>query len=243
MIYRVYYMIAAFMLMSHSLMGQSLTIHEVALQDSNVVITYDLRDSLPRRSYTVKVYASSDQFLNPLTHVLGDVGLDIKPAMNHKIIIDIPAEWGKLFAGSVAFELRAREFIPFISTSAIDGFLVFRRKQSYELSWTGGTEQNVLNFELVRNNKTITSFPNIANVGHHVITFPGYVHPGKGYQLRISDNANQDEVVMSQPFEIRRRVPLLLKGGLGAMLAATAFVIIQNQQPIDENIPDPPTKQ
>jgi len=242
MILRAHIILLATLLATHTLKGQTLTIHQVALLDSNVVVTYDLLDSLPGRSYTVKVFASSDQFLNPLSHLSGDAGLDIKPGKRLKVLIHIPMEWGKAFNGSVSFELRAREFVPFISTSAIDGFHVFRRKQAYELSWTGGTEQNVLNFDLIHGSKTIASFPNIANVGHHTITFPGYVHPGKDYQLRISDNTNQDEVVWSQPFQIKRRVSLLLKGGLVAGVGAAVFVILQNQQPVDQNIPDPPIK-
>lgn len=93
-------------------------------------------------------------------------------------------------------EIRGRIYIPFV-----------RLNGSYQTN----TEQNILNFDLYRDEQKITSFPNIANVGHHAFTLPTSVKPGKGYSFRIIDTKNRDQIVNTKSFVVKRKVPLLLK--------------------------------
>ena len=43
------------------------------------------------------------------------------------------------------------------------------------------------------------------------MTLPTTVKPGKDYYFRISDAKNADQVVVTPNFEVRRKIPLLLK--------------------------------
>jgi hypothetical protein len=84
------------------------------------------------------------------------------------------------------------------------------------------------------------SFPNIANVGHHEFQFPTYVKPGKDYQFMISDSKNKEEQVITKPFGIKRKIPLLLKAIPVAIVGIIIYVIVTKKSPAaDEPIVDP----
>jgi len=89
--------------------------------------------------------------------------------------------------------VRGRLYIPFIRLDGLNA--TFRRLVPIEITWTGGTEQNILNFDLYKGDEKIMSFPHIANVGHYKLTIPSSVKPGKNYKLRITDYRNKDQIV------------------------------------------------
>jgi hypothetical protein len=191
--------------------AQSIEIKGIAFTDSKLVIDYDLLDSLEGRFYSVRVYSSADGFLNPLTGITGDEGLEVKPGRDKTIAWAFKEELPSGFDGKVSVEVRGRIFVPFIGVPDINHYKVFKRKRKYNLTWTGGTAQNVLNFDLYNGEKKVHTFPNLANVGHYAFEFPPHIKPGKDYRFRISDTKNKEEVVYTEPFRIKRKVPLLLK--------------------------------
>lgn len=205
--------------------AQNLQITNAEIKNNRIVVYYDLTDSIPDRMYSVRIYASADGYINPLQKVAGDVGLTVKTGLNRKVEVDAASEWDKGISGPLAFELRARVFVPFINTESINQYKVFKRSHAYNLTWSGGSSQNVLNFDLYKGEKKIASFPNIGNAGHHTIELPSYVKPGAGYRFRISDSKNSDEVVYTSEFRVRRKTPLLLKSlAIGAAGAAVMML-------------------
>jgi hypothetical protein len=215
--------IIAFSVLTIDVFAQSIEIRQIEFLNNQVLIRYDLIDSISGRSYSIRLFTSADDFLNSSQKATGDVGLEIKPGSNKTIQWQANEELGTSFDGKVTIELRARLFVPFIDTENIDQFKIYRRKRDYNLTWSGGTPQNILNFDLMRGDKKVMSFPNIANVGHHTLQFPVYVHPARDYRFRISDSKNRDEQVYSSTFRIRRKIPLLLKAvpvvAVGVLLA------------------------
>lgn len=109
--------------------------------------------------------------------------------------------------------------------------------KDYKIAWTGGRDNKVLNFDLYKGDKKITTYPNIANVGNYNLRFEG-VRPYRNYKLKITDTKNKDDVVISEPFKIKRKTPLLLKAipilGLG-------FALVQLTPITINDIVDPPT--
>lgn len=193
-----------------SVVAQTFSITKVERISDQIVLHYDLMDTVASRRYTINLYSSSDSFTTPLEKVAGDIGLEVKPGGNRRIIWKARDELGAAFAGNVRLEVRGKVYVPFVKLDGFDDYKVFKRKKSYKVTWTGGRGNSVLNFDLYRGDKRITSYPNIANVGYHNLVFAD-VKPGKNYRLRISDAKNKDDVVYSAPFRIRRKVPLLLK--------------------------------
>lgn len=216
--------------------GQQFTIKRVEIEGNNVNLYYDLLDETPQRTYTVTIYSSHDNFVSQLVRVNGAVGLEVKPGSNKKIIWNAEKELGSDFSGKVGLEVRGRVYIPFVRLDGLNK--KFKRDKPYEITWTGGTQQNILNFELYRNEEKITTFPNIANVGLYTLTMPTTVKPGKGYKFKITDTKNKDQIVYSVPFAVGRKVPLLLKVLPVALLGGGIYALVSgNKGPND--IPDP----
>jgi hypothetical protein len=200
---------AIMILNGHVVSAQDFSIKRVELAGNDINLYYNLLDSVAHRTYTVTLFSSKDNFISPLEKVSGDVDLEVKPGANKKITWHAKEELGADFDGKVSLEIRGRLYIPFVR---LDGaYEVIKRLKDYEITWTGGTEQNILNFDLYRNGNKVTSFPNIANVGHFTLKLPSDIKPGKGYTFKISDTKNKDQIVNTTPFRVKRKTPLLLK--------------------------------
>ena len=225
-------------LFAYSSFSQDLSIMRVEFNDNKVLIHYNLTDSVAARFYAVRLYSSIDNYLNPLINVGGDVGFEVRPGLNKKIIWDPFAELGKSFNGKVALKLRARVFVPFVRFESLEEYKTIVRGRPYNVTWSGGTAQNILNFELYRGARKVAAFPNIANVGHHKLTLPASVKPGEGYRFKISDSKNSDEVAYTAEFRVRRRIPLAAKLASLALLPAAYWAY---QSTLDDaSLPGPP---
>jgi DNA-binding CsgD family transcriptional regulator len=191
--------------------AQLFTIKRIELLDQKVVLHYDLTDSVRGRSFTIAAYRSNDNFLNPLQHATGDIGLEVQPGNNKKIMWDAKTELGENFSGGISLEIRGKVYIPFVRFAGFDEYKSIKRLRPYDITWNGGTSQNVLNFDLLKGERKIMTFPNIANVGHYKLTLPRNIKPGKDYRFRVSDTKNKDEVVYTGKFIVKRKIPLLVK--------------------------------
>lgn len=206
--------------------AQTIDLKYAEFAGNRLVVHYDLTDTIAGRSYSIRLYSSLDGYLNSLEKVSGDVGLEVKPGKDKKITWDFRQEPGINPRGRVAVEIKARLFIPFVNTDNINGYKVFKRGRSYNLTWSGGSAQNILNFDLVKGDKKIATFPNVANVGHHSFDIPSYVKPGGDYRFRISDSKNKEDVVYTSLFRVKRKTPLLIKTLSLAGLAAGVYVLV-----------------
>jgi hypothetical protein len=232
------------MLAGNECFAQSIKIKTVKFKDNKLVIGYDLLDSLEGRFYSVRLYSSSDGFLNPLTKIIGDEGLEVKPGHDKTIAWAYKDELSATFEGKISVEVRGRIFLPFVGVSGINQYKMFKRKQKYNLTWTGGAPENILNFDLFHGETRIYTFPNLANVGHYAFEFPSHVRPGKNYRFKVSDTKNKEEVVFTQPFKIKRRVPLLLKAIPILLGGSLIYFLIQSadtKAPPASGLADPPS--
>jgi len=221
------------------LRAQDFTIIRVERSGANLMLYYNLIDSVRNRVYTVNLYSSADNYTSPLQKVTGDIGLEVKPGVNRKIIWSAKEELGSSFTGDVGLEVRGKVYIPFVKLDGFDDYKKFKRNRNYTITWTGGRGNSVLNFDLYRGETLIKAYPNIANVGYHTLKFQG-IKPGKNYRLKISDSKNKDDVVNSAPFKIRAKVPILVKL---LPIAALGYLIstIEPTPEGDPDIVDPPT--
>ena len=233
---RAYFLLLAFLITGNCL-AQSLELGRIEYVDELVVIHYSLMDSTPGRLYVVRAYFSQDNFLTPLNNVNGDLGFEVRPGIEKKIFWNPRKELGSSFNGKVAVELRATVFVPFIKLNAFEKYKNVVRGRNYTITWSGGSAQNILNFELLQNDKLVASFPNIANVGHHGLKFPVRVPVGENYRLRVLDSKNPDEVVHTGTFSIRRRIPQAFKLTGVTILGAGIFALLPKTT--DSGLPDP----
>lgn len=218
--------------------SQHFNIKRVELADQKVIVHYDLTDTVKSRTYSISVYRSNDNYLNPLQQVMGDIGREVKPGINKKFSWDAQTELGAEFSGSVSLEIRGKLYIPFVRFDGFNEYKVIKRLKPYEITWSGGTSQNILNFDLYKGEKKVLTIPNIANVGHYKLTLPKDVKPGKDYRFRISDTKNKDEVVETGNFIVKRKTPLLLKI-LPVVALGVGVTFLAGGDDGPSNIPDP----
>lgn len=218
--------VLSLLLLSTAAFAQDVNIRRIELENSSVFIHYDLIDTTRGRVYSVNLYSSRDNFINPLTKVKGDFGIEIVPGSNRKIEINAIEEFGATFEGKVSFELRAKVYVPFVR---MEGFAKkFKRGKPYEIHWTGGRPQNILNFDLYKGEEKVHTFPNIPNAGKYNLVFPGDTKPGK-YRFTISDSKNKDEVVHTAPFVVKRKIGLAYKVIPIIAVGAVIYIVTRPQ--------------
>ena len=219
--------------------GQELNVTNIEFLNNKVAITYNIADTLVGRNYTIRLYSSYDNYLTPLKDVSGDIGLEIKPGGDRTIIWDASKELGSSFNGNIALEVRARIYVPFINIDWFEDVKTLKQKHKYNITWTGGRPTNVLNFDLYRGETKITTFPNVANVGHYELILSQQVPPGKDYRFRISDTKNKDEVVYTHQFKINRRIPLAITAAVPSVLATAIYIYLSGLDKGPQEIGDP----
>jgi hypothetical protein len=200
------YSILFFLLVPAVLHAQTLEVKRMEMKGGNIIVHYSLLDTVPGRTYSINMYASRDNYINPLTQLIGDHGLQVKPGNERTITWNAKQELGEAYQGAVSVELRAKAYVAFI---LFDNFETIKKGKHKEVTWRGGTRQNILNFELYnRKGEKVAVIPNVPNAGHTSLLVPGDVKPGKGYTFKIVDSKNKDQVVYTETFTVKRRVPI-----------------------------------
>jgi hypothetical protein len=87
---------------------------------------------------------------------------------------------------------------------------------------------------LYKDGEKVTSFPNIANVGHYTLTIPSSVKPGKGYSFKITDTKNKDQIVNTSTFAVKRKIPLLLKAVPVVLVGGLVYWLTTLENPGEE---------
>jgi hypothetical protein len=201
-----------FFLAVSQLCAQQIDITQIQLKPTGeVVVSYNLLDDQPDRKYALYLYASSDNYIQPLELVTGHVGPDLAVGQNKQMVWNAKEELGADFEGDIALELKGNVYVPFIALDGFDDYKVFKRGKPYEVTWTGGRGDNVLNFEIYEGDSKVKVLEERPNIGNTTLIIPMDVKPGE-YRFKISDNRNRDEVVYTQTFIVKRQFPLGLKG-------------------------------
>ncbi len=209
--------------------AQEFSITKIELTGESVILHYDLIDTIRARTYTISVYTSKDSYLAPLQKIKGDAGLEVKPGQNKRIIWNSKEELGPAFRGDIELEIRGRVYIPFVKFEGFQDEQVIKRGKPKTITWSGGTRQNILNFALYKSSgdgeqvdQYIDVIPNVANSGSYDMVIPTSVKPGKGYYFLVSDSRNKDQVMKTNAFTVKRKMPL----GLKILPIAVAGVVI-----------------
>jgi hypothetical protein len=232
-----------FMVCLSSALAQEVNISSLQLQpNGDVYIYYDLTDEQEDRKYALYLYSSGDNFIQPLEKVDGEIGVDLSVGKDKRIIWHAKEELGEEFKGSVALELKGRIYVPFIALDGFEDYKAFKKGKEYELTWTGGRGDNILIFELYKANEKIMVFDERPNVGNTTMVFPKDVKSGE-YRFKISDSRNRDEVVFTDNFQVKRKVPLFIPIAAGAVVGVGVYFVLNALNPAETEeaqIGDPP---
>ncbi|MCX7638767.1 MAG: hypothetical protein N2044_13065, partial [Cyclobacteriaceae bacterium] len=72
--------------------AQTIAISWVEIAGTKIIVHYDLESANPNHEFTINLFSSKDNFSAPLTKVTGDVGNEIKPGKDKKIVWDVVSE-------------------------------------------------------------------------------------------------------------------------------------------------------
>lgn len=233
-----------FCLLTAGLFAQNVVIKKVELAGEKIIVHYDLEDGNPNNEYKLDLYASRDNFVAPLTKVKGDVGLEVKPGTGRKIEWNIREEYGG-YKGRIALEIKGKVYIPFVKIQNFNTEKKYKRGQSYSLAWKPGNT-NPINIELYKGGQRISGEMNQPNNGGHTFYIPPKTKPGDDYRLKITDTKNSDDVLFSGEFQVKPKVPLVVKVlPVLAIGAAVATLGVGGDggggtDPVDDTIPGVP---
>ena len=211
------------LLLGVSVYAQKVAIKRVEVTGERIIVYYDLEDSNPNNEYQINLYSSQSNFVTALTKVKGDVGSEVKSGINKRIEWNVKEEAGP-YKGRLALEVRGRVYIPIAKINNISAGDNFKRGKSRVITWKPGSS-NPVNIELMKGGHRISGELNQPNNGSFTLYIPEHAEIGKDYTIKITDNRSSEDFVSSQPFHVRRKVPLLLKvapilvvGGVAAFL-------------------------
>jgi hypothetical protein len=220
--------------------AQEVKITQVELQaNGDVQVSYNLKDERLDRKYSLYLYTSTDNYIQPLQKVTGDVGVDLAVGENKKLTWRAKEELGETYKGGVSLELKGSIYVPFITLDGFNDYKKFKRGKPYDVTWTGGRGDNVLSFELYKGEEKVKVLEERPNVGNTIVIIPSDVKPGR-YKFKISDSRNKDEVVYTMDFLVKRKVPLGLKLGLLAVVGGAAVYLAGSASGDETKMGEPP---
>lgn len=215
--------------------AQSFAITQIEMEGVKLNIYYVLQDTDETHKYIIKLFSSRDNYSTSLKSVTGDVGVAIIPGSNKKIVFNISEEFGADFEDKISFQIRGSIYVPFIKLN--ESYAKLKRDKSYEFTWTGGTEKEILNIELLSGDKKILDFPAFSNEQKYNLKLPASLKVGQPYRLRIYDNNNGDRIVYTNEFLVQRKIPLVVKALPIVALGAIFFFVSRSST--SNHLPDP----
>lgn len=189
--------------------AQTVAIKKVELAGDKVIVHYDLEDSNPNNEYKLDLYSSKDNFIAPLTKVKGNVGLEVKPGVDRKIEWNIIEEYGP-YKGKLSLEIKGKVYIPFVKLQNFNTKKSYKRGSNNNVGWKPGNN-NPINIELFKGGQRVAGDMNMPNNGSHTLYIPSKSKPGKDYRLKITDSRNSEDVIYTDYFRVKPKVPLLVK--------------------------------
>jgi hypothetical protein len=225
--------------------AQTIAIKKIELAGEKIIVHYDLDDSNPNNEYKLDLFSSRDNFTTPLTKVKGDVGSEVKPGLDRKIEWSIREEYGP-YKGKISLEIRGKVYVPFVKLQNFNPGSGYKRGSSHNIGWKPGNS-NPINIELFKGGQRISGEMNQPNNGSHTLYIPSSAKPGNDYRLKISDTRNPEDVLYTDNFKVKPKVPLVVKvlpilavGGAVAFLGGGGGESGGSTTSGDSTIPDPP---
>jgi hypothetical protein len=203
--------------------GQSLHIDLLQFYKEQAIITYSIL-GINDTPCSIKIFSSIDNFKAPLNFATGDVGEDVDPGDNKKIVVDIKKEFGD-YAGEITFQIVCKPAEYLLVRKS------FRRGKLYKLRW--GINNNsikTIRIELLNNaREKVWEAVGVKNSGSYNWKIPRDIKNGD-YRLRFTGIENENKTTLTNSFQIKPKIPLLVKVVGGALVGSLVFILIDGQR-------------
>jgi hypothetical protein len=179
----------------------------------------------------------------PLVHVRGEVGDNLKPGINKLI------EWGSMkelgeYEGEITLEVRATLTFSPIRFTTPKSNAIYKRGKSYKFNWLGALPNENLQLELYSDTTRQYEIGRLLNKGIYQWEIPINASPGKAYRLKISSVETPGNFVYSNYFTIKRKTPTAWKAVPAGVITGVALYLIlkgdNDPPPVEEDLPLPP---
>ncbi|MDN5211425.1 Ser-Thr-rich GPI-anchored membrane family protein [Fulvivirgaceae bacterium BMA12] len=233
--------IICFFMLGYQAQGQIIENFRQEIIGDEVNIYFDLIANIEGQIFEVVLYCSdSSTYSQRLYFASGDVGKNVKPGKNKKVVWTNKEELTTYSLDQLTFEIKAN-----IQSSSLyfihprDRNTVFKRGTTEKIEWLGGDINESLVIELYRFDVREKVISNTSNKGNTPWNIPLNLRPGVDYQLKMSVANKPSEPVFSTKFQIRRRIPNALKFIPAGIIAGVVTFLIANKEPNNE-LPGPP---
>lgn len=267
MVFRNFFKIFSFtiILLMVFTVGRAQTITNVSASrdptnSNQVIITYNLLESGPNQIYRIELKSSNDNYASVLQLVSGDVGDNITPGNNRRIIWRAREELG-LFRGNISFEVNSTLLSSPLRLNSPKLSDTFNPGNSIPIEWEGGFRNSTIEIDLFKSNifnRQITTTPNVKKYEWVV---PGDLPGGTDYKIKLYESSAPADAVMSNNFSIRAAAAAAItpeatqtqpkeekvkkKGGktgliIGAIVVAggaAAYFLTRDTDPVDNGNP------
>jgi hypothetical protein len=190
------------------------------LDGDNVKITFDLEAQNSSDLFEVKLFASHNNFSEPLKLISGTAGKSIKPGRFQVITWKAKEELVN-FKGEITFEVRATLMGAYYTVTNPTSSGKFKKGKLMPINWQGGNSGEKVKIELVKLNQPVATISEgVGNQGSYIWTIPKNIKPSKAYQVRISSTSDVDSKGLSKAFTVKGKsaapyiiITLALGGG------------------------------
>lgn len=120
----------------------------------------------------------------------------------------------------------------------------FKRGKSYQIIWRGNGNTKPVKLELMKDGNVIDALNARTTSRSYEWMVPVNLDLGDDYQMKISNINNNENFLLSTPFTIKRKIPLLVKiVPLVGVAAVTGYLLFSPSEegPKDEILPGPPS--
>jgi hypothetical protein len=228
------------------LVAQRIDNVKAATVGEKVVITYDINDAAEGQKFKVKLYASHDNFNNPLAQVSGDVGSnsDLFPGIGKRIEWNAKSEL-KEFDGDITFEVRADVISTAVRFVGPALGAKVKRGKTINIEWKGIGSSQVVKLELMKGGYPITQIGETSNRSNYTWTVPKAAAKGKDYQIKLTTNST---TITSDVFTVKSRTPLIVKVLPVLVVGGVAAAVLSGggegggpgTEPQTNELPEPP---
>lgn len=238
-------LILAGIIMSNLAVCQQVTNIRADMQGDVVNIHYDLLGNTSSEQYRIELYASHNNYSQPLQQTSGDVGENITPGSD-KLISWRPTDELQDFQGDIIFEVRATlmgSYFRFVSPVSSDKI---KKGKTINIRWEGGNNSDKVKVELLQLNKTVSTLNDeMSNNGRLFWTVPKSMKPGKGFRIRVTSTTIPTNTGISPTFSISGGIPVFVLVGVPVVIGSTIAAILLFKKPpieppVKDNLPDPP---
>lgn len=223
-----------------NLYSQTLENVRTAFSGDKVIITYDLTSGDPSQRFKITAFSAHDNYSAPLQHVTGAVGENVAPGRGLRIEWDARSSLPSDFNGTISVRLKG------VAIPQLKGLdqSVYKKGSGIDVSWTGGGKTDKMNIELLRDGVVYKQIGSgIDNNNSFSWKIPNNVKAGKNYSIRLSDITDPMQPSTSTSFEIKPKIPLLVKLAVPVAVGAAVVIILNGggsgptPPPADDTLP------